>query len=346
MNEQNNLNIKSDTSNNEVTNNKDIVIQGDSSSQVKNSNQEDNNIDQMGQKIEQTFTTPPCASDEKEVISTVKQKKKTNILPTLLIIIVLLLGVSYMDKIISFFDKNDNNPIISTPTNNEENYNLVDGFIVINDNSAYMKVKKIKFYNFIKSKNEQMLTLNYISDTNYKITSDLEIYIELYNSEKEILYKEIFDTNDVLIDAVKTYSILLDDDIYNNIKYAKVRMISKEELSSTQKVVCRIKEAGQGYNLLFKNTFNFVNNELQNYEVHKEINITLENTTTKKYQMDILNENNSMINANIETKYENDTLDYTIDVSEDLGTFVPMYKYKTSPAIIKEKEILKNWECE
>lgn len=290
---------------------------------------------------------PPCASDEKIVINTIDHtKKKSSLLPIFIIIIVLLLGISYMDKIMSLFDKNK--PIINTPTEKDEyeEYNLVDGFIVIDDNSAYMKLDKIKFYNFRKSKTDNILTLNYLSDTNYEDTKDLGLYIELYNAEKELLYKELYSSSSVSVDSIKTYTMSLNNDVYPNIKYAKVKKYTKEELNSKQELVCRYKVNEQGFTVTYKNTFNFINNELQSYSVHKEINVLVENTISKRYQNEIKEENDKMTSLNIETKYENNKLDYTIDVTKEIENFIPIYEYKVTPSIIKTKEVFKKWECE
>lgn len=333
MNNENNLNTNSDTSNNTVVNNQEV-----------NTNV---GVENNPSQTTEVYTAPPCASEEKQVINTIKEKKKTNMLPTFIIIIVLLLGVSYMDKIIAFFDKEDT-PIINNSNDDEEseNHNLVDGFIVIDDNSAYMKLEKIKFYNFIKSTTDNVITLNYLSDVTHNDVKNLEIFIEFYNAEKEFLYRDIFNVDKAEIDSIKTYTVSLSNDVLSLAKYAKVKKITKQEENSKQQVICRIKEVGQGYNILYKNTFNFINNELASYDVHKEINITLESTITNKYKLEMSNENSEMLSANIQTTYENNILDYSVDLTKELKDFIPLHEYKTAASIVKNKETLKKWECE
>ena len=200
MNNENNLNTNSDTSNNTVVNNQEV-----------NTNV---GVENNPSQTTEVYTAPPCASEEKQVISTIKEKKKTNMLPTFIIIIILLLGVSYMEEIIAFFDKEDT-PIINNSNDDEESehHNLVDGFIVIDDNSAYMKLEKIKFYNFIKSTTDNVITLNYLSDVTHNDVKNLEIFIEFYNAEKEFLYRDIFNVDKAEIDSIKTYTVSLSNDV-------------------------------------------------------------------------------------------------------------------------------------
>ena len=50
-------------------------------------------------------------------------------------------------------------------------------------------LKDIKFYNFRKNDSGKYISFNYLSSVKYSDIKDEEIYLELYDSNKEILYK-------------------------------------------------------------------------------------------------------------------------------------------------------------
>lgn len=282
----------------------------------------------------------PCASDEKIVIKTVKEKKKTNFTPALIIIIVLGLGIYYMDDIIKLFEPKTL-PIIKE---NNTNDSLVDGFIVIDDNTAYMTRDDIRFYNFKKSDNENIITLNYIPYKNYDTTNELLIYIELFNQEKEMIYKDKYIDTNLNIDQVKTYTMNIPNNILNDSVYAIIKKHTLKEINEKTTLTCRFKEVGQGYDLTYKNIYNFINEELIDYEVNKELNISEENTVSTKYKNDIENEIQNINSKNIKISYENNKLNYKIDLNKLDDNFTT-YTLKDTKSIVKNS-MLEGWVCE
>ena len=287
---------------------------------------------------------PPVSGSETVVIDTVKKKGSNSIL----VVLVLLLAASvyFMDDIIKFFEEN----VISTnpgSVNNTDNYNLVDGFILLDDNTSYMKKEKIKFYNFKKNEAENSVSLNFVSEKIYNNISDSEIYIELYNSDKNILYKELFNPNEKIEkNMVRTYSLNLTNDVYYDAFYALVKTYTKEEIESKTTLTCKYKIEEEGYNLLYKNIYTFTNNTLINYEVLKELNVTTSNASSKKYLNDIKKEYETVNKVNIANTYENNKLTYKVDVNNLPEEFIPLYNNKSTPTVIKNKDTLKKWECE
>ena len=328
-------------------NNVDVNTQPNQSNVNTNTQQNLNNEQPNVNTNTQQTKNIPSASDEKVVINTVNHKKSNNLIPILLIIAILILILSYMDKIIAFFDSDNN---VSDPIKIKEtdDYNLVDGYIVINDNSSYIKINKIKFYNFILDNKENSVSLNYISDQEYVDSSDLKIYIEFYNVDKQILYKEMFVEPNIVTDTVKKYKIKLDDANINidDIKYALVKKYTKDEEDKITKLTCSYKDIKEGYNIDSKKTFNFKNNLLISYDYIKKIDIFSEDADIKDYQSELKNENDEMITLGIVPKYELNQIEYTIDLNKKYPNYVPEYKANITPIIVKNNEESKKWVCE
>ena len=163
----------------------------------------------------------------------------------------------------------------------------------------------------------------------------LEIYVEIYNSEKEILYKELFNPNQKIEkDTVRTYTLNVDDDIFNNAFYALVKIYTEEEKQSTKTLTCTLDNENQ----TSKNTYIFVNDGLSSYEVSKSVKGEDEEALQKEYD-DIKESNTTAI-------YENKTLTYKIDLNNENADIVTLYDKGTTLKTIKDKETLKEWNCE
>ena len=252
-----------------------------------------------------------------------------------------------MDDIIELFDKSsNNNPVVIPNDEKEENYNLVDGFIVVNDTNSYVKLNEIKFYNFKNAANQKTMTFNYLSDSTYSSSNDLGLYIELYNSKKELVYLTKFDAEDINIDEIRTYTIDFSTNVVSDIKYAKVKKPTNEELNSTKQLICRMKKVDQGYDIVYRNTYTFKNNELQGYEIYKKLNVSIESATSNSLLLELQNEYINIKNMGISSTFENNTLVYNIDVTKPITNYTPLYANKTTYAVVKNNEMLENWECE
>ena len=122
------------------------------------------------------------------VINTQKSKTSNTIIVVLLIIMAVC--VFFIDDILGYFNTNFA-PSIKDNKEEELSNNLIDGYIKLGDPVAYMKTGGIKFYNFSLSETNKVI-LSFLSDKKLDETSSLGYYIVLYNSEKEITYKELF----------------------------------------------------------------------------------------------------------------------------------------------------------
>ena len=265
------------------------------------------------------------------VINTQKSKTSNTIIIVLLII---MAGcVFFIDDILGFFNTNFA-PSIKDNKEEELSNNLIDGYIKLGDPVAYMKTGGIKFYNFSLSETNKVI-LSFLSDKKLDETSSLGYYIVLYNSEKEITYKELFSIpKKIEANEVSQYKISLDVDVYEDSKYAKIIKYTDEEL------------AKKYIKLNYQNTYAFENDLLVSYTIVKDYSLPDSKTEdSKKYKNELDNENAKITEAGIKTEYNNNKLTYSVNMNKIPEGFVPLYKNTATKTMIIKKEKLKKWEC-
>lgn len=298
-----------------------------------------------------TTPVPEKSEDEKErTIVETKKKKNSNAIVVVLLII-MIVCIIFIDDIMEYFNTSFV-PNISTEKKEESlSNNLVDGYIKIGDLSAYIKLSGVKFYNFSLKENNKVI-FSFVSDDKLDSSDKLGYYIVLFNSDKELLYKEQFKTiGKIEGNSVNQYVISVDALVYQEAKYAQVIKLTDEEIANEYNVVCSYtKELKDNANnvikMNFKNTYYFKNDLLESYSVSKEYVFPLNETDDMlKYKEEIDNENASLISDGIKTDYNNYKLNYTVVLSKVSSDFIPLYKSDATKTIIVKKEKLKKWEC-
>ncbi len=266
-----------------------------------------------------------------EVIQTAPKGKSSNV-GIIVFLIILIIFVFNIDTIISIYDSYKN-PTNGTSSTTKNTNNVIDGYILIDENTSSIKVKDIKFYNFRKTVGKGV-TFSYEVLAKYNNAKSLGIYVELYNSEREILYKELFNPDKKLEkDTVSTYVIHVNGDIYNGAFYALVKTYSDIEKKSTSSLTCTLSDK----NYTYKHVYNFINNGLASYDIEKTSNKENDEKLASEYEG--LKETN---NATL----ENNTLKYTVDLNVDNGSLALLFEKNTTPKIIKDSLSLKEWKCE
>lgn len=281
-----------------------------------------------------------AAPMEEQVIST--HKKKTSNLIMYILVIILILFVVFIDPIKEFItdkiiDFNPNNPNTSE--------NLISGFLKLEEKSGYIKVNNIKYYN-VKKSNETNIILNYEP---YKNSSNIKkegIYIELYNADKEILSKTLFNPSKIEKNVVRTFTFEVTNDVYTDAFYALVKTYTDEELKSTKTLTCKYTVNNDNITLNYVNTYEFINNSLTKYNVNKTFSYKEDNTESNKYKNELKSEYLNINDFNIKSEYSDTSLKYSIDLSNEIKDFRPLYKKDTIITIVKNKEELKKWKCE
>lgn len=281
-----------------------------------------------------------AAPMEEQVIST--HKKKTSNLIMYILVIILILFVVFIDPIKEFItDK----IIDFKPNNPNTSENLISGLLKLEEKSGYIKVNNIKYYN-VKKSNETNIILNYEP---YKNSSNIEkegIYIELYNADKEILSKTLFNPSKIEKNVVRTFTFEVTNDVYTDAFYALVKTYTDEELKSTKTLTCKYTVNNDNITLNYVNTYEFINNSLTKYNVNKTFSYKEDNTESNKYKNELKSEYLNINDFNIKSEYNDTSLKYSIDLSNEIKDFRPLYKKDTIITIVKNKEELKKWKCE
>lgn len=281
-----------------------------------------------------------AAPMEEQVIST--HKKKTSNLIMYILVIILILFVVFIDPIKEFItDK----IIDFKPNNPNTSENLISGFLKLEEKSGYIKVNNIKYYN-VKKGDGTNIILNYEP---YKNSSNIEkegIYIELYNADKEILSKTLFNPSKIEKEVVRTFTFEVTNDVYTDAFYALVKTYTDEELKSTKTLTCKYTVNNDNITLNYVNTYEFINNSLTKYNVNKTFSYKEDNTESNKYKDELKSEYLNINDFNIKSEYNDTSLKYSIDLSNEIKDFRPLYKKDTIITIVKNKEELKKWKCE
>ena len=280
---------------------------------------------------------------DQAVINTQKSKTSNTIIIVLLII---MAGcVFFIDDILGYFNTSFA-PSIKDNKEEELSNNLIDGYIKLGDPVAYMKTGGIKFYNFSLRETNKVI-LSFLSDKKLDETDTLGYYIVLYNSEKEITYKELFSIpKKVEANEVSQYKISLDVDVYEDSKYAKIIKYTDEELARKYKIVCSYNIEKNDIKLNYQNTYAFENDLLVSYTIVKDYSLPDNETEdSKKYKIELDNENAKITEAGIKTEYNNNKLTYSVSMTKLPKGFIPLYKNTATKTMIIKKEKLKKWEC-
>lgn len=280
-------------------------------------------------KIADVYLPPNVnMQSEPEVINTVKSKG-SNILLFIVIIILVFFAIN-IDKVAEMYEnymKTGSLTEIQGTTNNTTDA----GYIKIDDSTSSMKLNDVNFYNFRKDASNNSISLNYESYQNVDDSKSLNIYIELYNSEKELLYKELFNTNSSIgANTSSNYTISTDSDIINDSFYALVRIYSGSEISSTSTLTCTL--ADNNYN--YENTYNFTNNSLMSYDVTKS-SLSVDDSNLQ-------NEYNE-IASTVGATYVNGVLKYSVDLNNT--NIEPIYNLGVTPTVVKNRSSLEGWNC-
>lgn len=276
------------------------------------------------------------------------QKSKTSNLIIVIILLVIAVCIYFMDDIMSFFTTTFIPAIKNNTKEEDTSGNLIDGYIKLGDSSSFMKMGGIKFYNFTTSEQNKII-FSYITDKKLDSTGSLGYYIVLYNKDKEITYKELFNVNNsVEKEEVNQYKISIDADVYQDSKYGKVIKYSDEELQKKYKITCtytRDEEDGK-IKLKYENIYSFENDLLVSYSITKDYTLPEEETeTSKKYKAELDNENEKISGVGIKTDYKDNKLFYNINLNKLPDGFIPLYKGTSTKTMIIKKENLKKWEC-
>lgn len=292
-------------------------------------------------EVNNNVTEVPTGNEEITVVNT--EKKRTSSIVMIILVAILIAFVFNIDKVIEYYDNYMSTGSLTSKNTNETTNNLVNGYILIGDSISSIEIDKIKFYNFKKKEDESSIIFNYESSSKYDNPSTLNIYIEFYNSEKEIIYKELFNVGSgIEKDVVRTMSLNVPSEVLQNAQYALVKKYTNSEMNSTQTLTCKYNANEDEQVLNYNIVYSFKNNELVSYIVNKQIlNYSEDSSSYKRLNLEY-----NMVSQKINAVFEAGNLNYTVNLEENINDFTPLYEKGTLITIIKNKEKLKEWVCE
>lgn len=287
----------------------------------------------------------PTVVEEQVVLDNSQKNSGSNFI-LIILVLLLVVGLMYAEEIMQFVE---NNIISSDPTGvgDGNGDSLVGGYLLLNDVNGNMTVRSIKFYNLKKNSNNFTIGLNYESELEFKNISEENIYIEVYTSNKELLYKHLFNVEEKISkNVVRTYSFELDADVFESAYYALVKTYSNAELEKITNLSCKYRASNDGYNELYKHFFSFKNDMLVSYSVDKKVEVNATSTSSTIAMNNIKQEHDALEMAKLPSTYSEGSLIYTINLETLDADYIPLYKKGTSSFSVKNKEVFKKWECE
>lgn len=316
--------------------------------QTENNKSTTDNVEVLELNKKENVEVLDLEKNNEKVENTLFIRKENRLL--FIIVALLILFVIFLPTITRFVNRNS---IFSYSNAVEEivNNRTVDGMLEIGKEEGSITVKEIRFYNPNKRGNNE-ISIVYLPETGIKNVNNMNIYIEIYNSNKNVIYREKFTVDNKLERKVQgTYTLNVGSTLYKEAAYAKVTLIKEEELKKpASTLICTKSFTDENYKVEYKTTYNFSSKGLVNYQVNKAYKITDdEEVDTNKYKDLFQSEYEELEKTNIEKLEIDETLlIYTIDLTTlDLGKskYAPSYRLGSVPRQIKLGEEKDKWSC-
>lgn len=287
-------------------------------------------------------------SSDTEIVNTLETRKEKKVL--IIILASILLAGLLLPTISNLFKAPNKNVTIDNPVTDDVVYNdTFNNKLEINKSKGNIILKDIKFYSFAKKSNN-VITLSYLPNKEINNIEDENIFIELYNKNEVVIYREKFVSKNKLIKKnVGVISLNVDEEVYKEVVYGSVKVINSEEFNKvTDILVCSLKQVKDDYNYREKRTFNFSDNGLVSYEINKfvekfvndEIEVPTEDNTELEDGMNESTADESINNqVNYEESFKKEAEILSKEGALELAYDSTMLKYKIDLLTFKSDEI-------
>lgn len=297
-------------------------------------------IDENGSSIEILDLDSNTITKEEK-----KEARKAGI-SSIIILLPILLVAFYLPDLSKLINKTPTQDVVTAPKKNIEYYETQDGLLEINNEKGHIIAKNIRFYSFTK-KTGNIISNVYLPDKSIDDASKLNVYIELYNSKRVVIYRTKFNPSTKLNRKVQgLYEISLSDELYKEVVYASINILETKDFNDLNDIlVCTYKTTENNYNLVTKVTYNFSSNGLSNYEVSKE-SIKLKEDEIYSYKDEFEKEAELLTGKVTDLTFDENSLKYKLDlVSYTDSEVKPLYSLATTKREIKLKEENSKWSC-
>ena len=283
-------------------------------------------------------------SNEGGVVNTLEQKKENKF--TIIILAVILVFAILLPTISGIFNPKDNTIDNTKPNEIKYTETTKDGLLTIGKETGNITAKNVRFYNFSKQSGN-IISFIYLPEDEIKNVNESNLFIQLYDEKKNIIYRTKFTSDTVLSRRVsETYTINTNSEIYKNAFYASIVILKDTDFSVVDNImVCKYTTTDGNYNIINKVTYNFSKNGLASYEVDKSVvKIGLEESDVYK---DGFQKEASYLKENVENLTVTDTnIKYKLNlVTYSSQEYSPLYKLGTTIKEIKTNEENNNWSC-
>ena len=206
-------------------------------------------IDENGSSIEILDLDSNSITKEEK-----KEAKKAGI-SSIIILLPILLVAFYLPELSKLINKTPTQDVVTAPKKNIEYYETQDGLLEINNEKGHIIAKNIRFYSFTK-KTGNIISNVYLPDKSIDDASKLNVYIELYNSKRVVIYRTKFNPGTKLNRKVQSlYEINLSDELYKEVVYASINILETKDFNDLNDIlVCTYKTTENNYNLVTKIT--------------------------------------------------------------------------------------------
>ena len=265
----------------------------------------------------------------------------------LVIIAVLVLVVFFLPTITSYVSRNSMftyNRVVDDVTGTH----TVDGMLEINNEEGSITAKGVKFYNPSKS-TKNLIQIVYLPESNVKNLDDLNIYVELYNNKKNIIYRELFVVDSLERKVQGNYKLQLNDKIYTESAFVKITVIKEDDFKGKgDSLVCSKNYEDGNYKVDEKIVYNLSDRGLVSYDVSrsaKVIDSSLE--SDNKFSSQFANEANKLSKFGIDVNSSDNLISYSVDVRkfESNNNYTLLYNLGSVSRQIKLGEEAKGWSC-
>lgn len=289
---------------------------------------------------------------EDKIVNTLEQRNEFKI--ALIIGISVIIFALLLPTITSIFTK-DSIFSYTDKVNEIVNDKTINGMLELNKEEGSITAKRVKFYSPRKSTNNQ-ISVTYLPETVFNDVDSLNLYIEIYNSNKELITRVKFTNITKLERKVQgSYKINLNETIYKEAKYFKITIIKDKYFDKiNDTLLCKYTLNDSNLKVDYERLYNFTKNGLLSYKVAKSFTLIDTNNpdlvTKEKYTKLFNTEKDNLSKTNLQdiTLTEN-TLEYTITLNEfkiGKSTYQKLYEQGSVKRQIELSEENMNWTCE
>lgn len=277
---------------------------------------------------------------EKKVINTLERRKERRLL---IFFGIIVCCIPFILPTLNALFKQDSLDNYSKTMREIRKVKTIDGYMLIGNIEAASSVNKFSFYN-VRRSGSNKIAFAYELTSKMEDFNSLNLYVEIYNKNKEIIYREKFvPSSDTQLNRARRYSKSLDSYTYEYAYYVKISEIKEVGTNNVEKLSCTQKKVKDTYNTDYQIDYTFSDNFLTKYEVIKSINGQIEE---KDANLVSLKKEYNSASKEINATFNNNNLQYIVDYSKEYEEFKPIVEYGAAKDQITKSSISRNWSCE